>query len=114
MSDCLFCSIVRGDIPADVVLADDDVVAFRDIHPQAPTHVLVIPREHHANAAAVAEAAPALAARLITAAAEVAEREGIAADGYRLVSNTGDRAGQTVQHVHVHVLGGRDLAWPPG
>jgi histidine triad (HIT) family protein len=114
VSNCLFCSIASGDIPADIVLSDDDVVAFRDLHPQAPTHVLVIPREHHANAADVARANPALAARLLSASAEVAEREGISAEGYRLVTNTGDRSGQTVHHVHVHVLGGRDLTWPPG
>jgi histidine triad (HIT) family protein len=114
VSDCLFCAIAQGDIPADVVLADDDVVAFRDLHPQAPTHVLVIPREHHATAAALAEAAPALAGRLLAAAGTVAEREGLAADGYRIVTNTGARAGQTVHHVHLHVLGGRDLTWPPG
>lgn len=114
MSDCLFCAIARGDIPADVVLADDDIVAFRDLHPQAPTHVLVIPREHHATAAALAQAAPALGGRLLAAAGEVADQEGLSGEGYRIVANTGDRAGQTVHHVHLHVLGGRDLSWPPG
>jgi histidine triad (HIT) family protein len=114
VSDCLFCAIARGDIPAEVVLADDEVVAFRDLHPQAPTHVLVIPRQHHATAAALGEAAPALAGRLLAAAGEVAAQEGLSEDGYRIVANTGDRAGQTVHHVHLHVLGGRDLTWPPG
>ena len=113
MADCLFCSIVAGDIPADVVLSNDDVLAFRDIDPKAPTHVLVIPREHHANAGELAAANPALMGTVVDAARQVAEAEGIA-DGYRLVFNTGADAGQTVFHVHAHVLGGRDLGWPPG
>lgn len=114
MSDCLFCAIAAGDIPADVVHADDDVVAFRDVHPQAPVHVLVIPRAHYANAGALAAADAALAARVFEVAAYVARAEGVADSGYRLVTNTGDQAGQSVHHVHVHVLGGRDLTWPPG
>ena len=113
MSDCLFCGIVAGDIPADIVLRDDDVLAFRDINPQAPVHVLVIPVAHHANAADLAEADAALAGRLLQAAGEVASREGIA-DGYRIVLNTGAPAGQSVFHAHAHVLGGRSLNWPPG
>ena len=114
MSDCLFCAIASGGIPAEFVYEDDAVVAFRDLNPQTPVHVLVIPRAHHATAAAVAAAAPELAARLVGAAAVVAEREGVADSGYRIVTNTGDAAGQSVHHVHLHVLGGRDLAWPPG
>ncbi len=114
MSECLFCSIVEGQIPADIVYSDDDVVAFRDINAQAPVHVLVIPRKHYENAAALAMEAPALAGAVIAAAAEVATRDGIAEDGYRIVTNTGERAGQSVHHVHFHVLGGRDLTWPPG
>lgn len=114
MSPCLFCAIAAGDIPADVVHADDDVVAFRDINPQAPVHVLVIPRTHHANAADLARADARLTARVLDVAAEIARVEGIAETGYRLVTNTGDQAGQSVHHMHVHVLGGRDLAWPPG
>lgn len=113
MSDCLFCGIVAGDIPADIVLRDDDVLAFRDINPQAPVHVLVIPVAHHANAADLAEADAALAGRLLQAAGQVASREGIA-DGYRIVLNTGAPAGQSVFHAHAHVLGGRSLNWPPG
>ncbi|MFN8147639.1 MAG: HIT domain-containing protein [Candidatus Nanopelagicales bacterium] len=113
MSDCLFCAIVAGDIPATVVLETDDVVAFRDIAPQAPTHVVVVPRAHHADAAALAAADPALAGRLLAAGAAVAEAEGLD-DGYRFVLNTGRDAGQTVFHVHLHVLGGRSLSWPPG
>lgn len=113
MPDCLFCSIVAGDIPADVVLSTDQVLAFRDIDPKAPTHVLVIPRDHYANAGELARSNPELAGAVLDAARQVAEAEGIA-DGYRLVFNTGAAAGQTVFHVHAHVLGGRDLGWPPG
>ena len=114
MSDCLFCAIVAGDIPADVVHADDDSVAFRDINPQAPVHVLVIPRDHHATAAELGASDPALAGRLLEVAGRIAEREGVAESGYRIVTNTGEGAGQSVHHVHFHVLGGRDLTWPPG
>lgn len=114
MSECLFCAIAAGEIPADVVHADDDIVAFRDINAQAPVHVLVIPRRHYADAAAVVREAPELTARLVHAATVVAEQEGVAASGYRIVTNTGAAAGQSVPHVHLHVLGGRDLAWPPG
>ena len=114
MSDCLFCAIAAGEIPADLVHDDDEIVAFRDITPQAPVHVLVIPRAHHANAAELAGADAALAGRLLAVAGQVATREGIADSGYRLVTNTGEGAGQSVPHVHVHVLGGRPLTWPPG
>ncbi len=114
MSDCLFCAIAAGEIPADIVHSDDDVVAFRDINAQAPVHVLVISRAHYPNAAAVAAEAPELNGSLMAAATLVAAREGIAEEGYRIVTNTGDRAGQSVHHVHFHVLGGRDLTWPPG
>ncbi len=114
MSECLFCAIASGDIPADIVLSDDDVVAFRDITPQAPVHVLVIPRAHHANVADLATADPALTGALLRAAGAVAAQEGIADSGYRIVTNTGEGAGQSVHHIHFHVLGGRDLAWPPG
>ncbi len=114
MSDCLFCSIVAGDIPADIVHRDDDAVAFRDIDPQAPVHVLVIPTAHHATAAELAEDDPSAAGRLLALAGSIAAREGIADSGYRIVTNTGAGAGQSVHHVHFHVLGGRDLTWPPG
>ena len=113
MADCLFCAIAAGEIPADVVLRTDEVVAFRDIDPQAPVHVLVVPVAHHADIAELATADPALAAALLAAARDVAKAEGI--DGrFRLVLNTGAQAGQSVFHVHAHVLGGRDLTWPPG
>ena len=114
MSDCLFCAIAVGEIPADLVHTDDEIVAFRDITPQAPVHVLVIPRAHHASAAALADADAGLAGRLLAVAGRIAAQEGIADTGYRLVTNTGEGAGQSVPHVHVHVLGGRDLTWPPG
>jgi len=110
--DCIFCSIVAGDIPADIVLRTDDVVAFRDIQPAAPTHILLIPTDHHTDAAAVAQADPARAGALIAAAGEVAAQEGLA--DYRLVFNTGAGAGQTVFHAHLHLMGGRAMNWPPG
>lgn len=114
MTDCLFCSIVAGEIPADIVLRTDHVVAFRDINPEAPVHVLVIPTEHHANAAELGAISPDSAAAVLAAVGEVAAREGIAESGYRVVFNTGAGAGQTVFHTHAHVLGGRSLTWPPG
>ncbi|MCS0638161.1 histidine triad nucleotide-binding protein [Streptomyces sp. LP05-1] len=113
-SDCLFCKIVAGDIPATIVRESATTVAFRDINPQAPTHVLVIPRAHHADAVSLATEAPELTADLLREAGEVAAQEHVAAGGYRIVLNTGAGAGQTVFHVHAHVLGGRDLTWPPG
>ena len=118
MSDCLFCSMASGSIPADVVHETDRVLAFRDINPQAPTHVLVIPKEHHRNIGALAAADPGLLGEVVTAAYRVADQEGLVANdgepGYRVVANSGRQAGQSVFHVHLHVLGGRDLAWPPG
>ena len=113
MSDCLFCRIVAGEIPADVVLRTNDVVAFRDINPQAPVHVLVIHVEHHVNIADLSANAPDLTAKVLDAAAVVAEQEGLG-DQFRLVFNTGAEVGQSVFHVHGHVLGGRDFTWPPG
>jgi histidine triad (HIT) family protein len=113
-SDCLFCKIVNGDIPAEVIHETPTTLAFRDIDPQAPTHVVVIPRSHHADAAAMATADPELGSMVLAAAGEVARREGVAESGYRLVFNTGPDAHQTVFHVHCHVLGGRSMRWPPG
>ena len=112
--ECLFCRIVTGDVPATIVADNDHAVAFRDINPVAPTHVLVIPRSHHPDAAAVAAADPQLLAAMVNLAHQVAESEGVAADGYRLVANTGAAAHQTVFHAHLHVLGGRSMGWPPG
>jgi histidine triad (HIT) family protein len=113
-NDCLFCKVVAGEIPADIVAESDIAIAFRDVNPQAPVHVLVIPRDHHPNLAAVADAGDVDVAQLVRLAAEVAEIEGIAQDGYRMVANTGASAHQTVFHAHIHVLGGRPMGWPPG
>ncbi|CAL9412760.1 Purine nucleoside phosphoramidase [Nocardiopsis dassonvillei] len=113
-ADCLFCKIVRGEVPAEIVREGDRTIAFRDINPQAPTHVLVIPREHYRDAGAAAEADTGLLDAVVRDARAVAEAEGIAESGYRLVFNTGSGAGQTVFHLHGHLLGGRGLNWPPG
>ncbi|MDH6110460.1 histidine triad (HIT) family protein [Kitasatospora sp. MAP12-15] len=108
--DCLFCKIVAGDIPATVVRESERTLAFRDIHPQAPTHILVIPKAHYPNAGALAAAEPALAGALLSEAAEVAADEKLDGSGYRLIFNTGAGAGQTVFHAHVHLLGGRGFS----
>ena len=114
MAECLFCAIVAGEIPATTVLETDRILAFRDINPQAPTHVLVISKAHYPDVAALAAADAALLGEVINAAQQVAAAEGVAETGYRVVFNTGVQAGQTVPHVHGHVLGGRVLIWPPG
>ena len=114
MSDCLFCKIVAGDIPSEKVLETDRVYAFRDIQPQSPTHVLVIPKEHVTNAADLTTDHASLLADVFTAANDVAAQEGVAESGYRLVFNVGDDALNSVPHLHLHVLGGRRLGWPPG
>lgn len=114
MPDCLFCKIVSGDIPGDIVHTDDEVLAFRDIDPKAPVHVLVIPKAHYATGAELVAAAPGLAARWLGVAAEVADALAISETGYRLVMNTGRQGGQTVDHAHLHLLGGRGMGWPPG
>lgn len=110
---CLFCRIVAGEVPADVVAETESTVAFRDVAPQAPTHVLVVPRAHHEDVAALSAADPQVLAEVLGTAVDVARQEGLG-DGHRLVVNTGRDAGQTVFHLHVHVLGGRALGWPPG
>jgi histidine triad (HIT) family protein len=110
----LFCRIVAGELPSTVVHETDQILAFRDVHPQAPTHVVVIPKVHYPDVASFAEADAPLAGALLGAAAAVAEQEGVAESGYRLVFNTGPDAGQSVFHVHCHVLGGRKITWPPG
>ena len=114
MAECLFCAIVAGEISSAQVLETDQILAFRDINPQAPTHVLIIPKAHHPDVAALATADAALLGEVIDAAQQVAAAEGVAETGYRVVFNTGVQAGQTVPHVHGHVLGGRSLTWPPG
>ncbi|WP_059013669.1 histidine triad nucleotide-binding protein [Streptomyces specialis] len=113
-ADCLFCKIVSGDVPATIVRETETTVAFRDINPQAPCHVLVIPRAHYPDAASLAAGAPEVAADVLREAGEVAAGEQVDGQGYRLVFNTGAGAGQTVFHAHAHVLAGRGLAWPPG
>jgi histidine triad (HIT) family protein len=111
---CLFCRIVGQELPASIVLQDDTITAFRDINPQAPVHILVVPNDHIADTTALDGPHDALVGTLIRRAADVARAEGVAPSGYRLVINTGEDALNTVQHLHVHLLGGRRLAWPPG
>jgi histidine triad (HIT) family protein len=113
VTDCLFCRIVSGEVPAQFVYEDDAVVAFPDINPQAPVHVLVVPRRHVPDLTAAAED-PDLVARVTAGAAKVAALQGIGDSGYRTVVNTGPDAQQSVQHLHVHVIGGRQMGWPPG
>lgn len=112
--NCLFCRIARGEVPAEIVLSDDDIVAFRDIHPQAPTHVLLIPRMHIPSVNELSQESADVMGKLFLAARSLAESEGIARDGYRMVVNAGPGAGQTVFHLHLHLLGGRAMHWPPG
>jgi len=112
--DCIFCKIVAGGIPAAKVFEDDRAVAFRDINPQAPTHALIIPRRHVASLGEAGEDDESLLGHLLLVAARVAREEGLAESGYRTVINTGAGAGQSVFHIHVHLLGGRALTWPPG
>ena len=111
--DCIFCRIARGEVPAQLVYEEDRVVAFRDLNPQGPTHVLVIPRRHVPGLHAAGDD-PALLGELLVAAQLIAEREGLGERGYRVVINSGPDAGQSVDHLHVHLLGGRRFGWPPG
>ena len=112
--DCLFCKIASGEIDAAKVLENDDVVAFRDINPQAPTHVLIIPRRHIATINDLDDADVADVGKLFVAAKQIARDEGFADQGYRVTMNCNAAAGQTVFHIHLHLLGGRDFSWPPG
>jgi len=116
MADCLFCSIIAGEIPADVVHRDDHTVAFRDINPQAPVHVLVVPTRHIVNAGTVVSGDADAVVALLLVAKTVADAEGIGAEdrGYRLAFNVGPDASNSVPHLHLHLLGGRELGWPPG
>lgn len=113
-SDCLFCRIIAGELPSAPVYSNDSVVAIRDISPQAPTHILLLSRKHIASVGEVGDADRDLIGRMFAVGAELAKREGIAEGGYRLVVNVGRNGGQTVDHLHVHMLGGRPMAWPPG
>ncbi|MCF7824766.1 MAG: histidine triad nucleotide-binding protein [Candidatus Marinimicrobia bacterium] len=111
--DCIFCKILRGDIPASLLYEDSDVIAFKDISPEAPTHILVIPRKHISGPAALTEEDKDLMGKLVKVGVDLAKEFGLS-DGYRLVMNDGKRAGQTVFHLHMHLLGGRTMTWPPG
>lgn len=111
--DCLFCKIINGEIPSNKVYEDDTVFAFRDIAPQAPTHILIIPKEHIKSAAEINESNSAVVAHIFEVAAKIAKQEGLD-DGFRIVNNCGDIAGQTVKHLHFHLMGGREFGWPAG
>ena len=110
--NCIFCKIIEGEIPADIVLRNENVVAFNDLNPQAPTHVLLIPTLHTENAVGIARNSATMTADLFLAADQIAKERGL--EGYRTVFNTGEAAGQSVFHAHLHLLGGRAMAWPPG
>jgi histidine triad (HIT) family protein len=112
--ECLFCKIVDGQIPATVVFRNDDVTVFRDVNPQMSTHVLVVPNEHVANTEALTESHDQLVGKMVRTAQEVAQQEGLSERGYRLVFNTGPDAQNSVPHLHMHLLGGRPMSWPPG
>lgn len=114
MTDCLFCKMVSGEIQPDVIYEDDDVLAFRDIGPQAPLHALVIPKRHISTINELSETDDALVGHMIRVAGVIAREEGVAEDGYRTVMNCNRDGGQTVFHLHLHVLGGRAMTWPPG
>ena len=114
MEECLFCRIAAGTIPSRTVFADDDVVAFEDIQPQAPVHLLLIPRRHVADLNELTSGDHPLVGRLLEVARHLAGERGLSDSGYRVVTNTGPDAGQTVRHLHLHLLGGRPLGWPPG
>ncbi len=114
MSDCLFCKIASGEIPTEKVFEDDDVIAFNDINPQAPTHVLIIPRKHIATTNDIAPEDEAVVGKLLTTAAKIAKDRGIDASGYRSVMNCNADSGQMVFYIHLHMLGGRSFSWPPG
>lgn len=114
MSECLFCKIARGEIPCDTVYENDQVIAFRDLNPQAPTHVLVIPRKHISTVNDLTVEDKDVVGEMFLAAKSVAAHDGLAEDGYRLIMNCNKGAGQSVFHIHLHVLGGRAMSWPPG
>ena len=114
MTDCIFCKIISGDIPGDIIYQNDDVLAFRDLNPQAPTHVLVIPKKHVSTINDIQPEDAELVGKMFLAAQQIAKDEGIDESGYRTVMNCNAGAGQTVFHIHLHVLGGRGMSWPPG
>ena len=114
MTDCLFCKIAKREIPASIVYEDDRVLAFNDINPQGPTHVLVIPKRHIATLNELSDTDDALVGELVRRAAAIAKERGLSANGFRAVFNTNREAGQTVFHIHLHLIGGRPMRWPPG
>lgn len=114
MGECIFCRIAAGEVPSTMVLEEEEIVAFRDLSPQAPTHILIIPRKHVPSVSDLEAGEEAATGRLLRVAGEIAAREGISESGYRLVINCGKDAGQAVDHLHVHLLGGRRMGWPPG
>ncbi len=114
MSDCIFCKVVRGEIPANKRYETDTILAFDDIQPQGPVHVLVIPKRHIPNVTMLANESPSLSQDLMNAIASIASSTGICDNGFRVVANTGDDGGQTVHHLHFHLIGGRSMTWPPG
>jgi histidine triad (HIT) family protein len=114
MSDCLFCRIVRGEIPSKKVYEDDTIFAFEDINPQAPTHILIIPKAHHTSLKEVPETQGDLLGHILLTARELAKEAGLDESGFRIVLNTGRDSGQAVFHIHFHLLGGRRMSWPPG
>jgi histidine triad (HIT) family protein len=113
-SDCIFCKIAAGELGTEFIYESDDVVAFRDLNPQAPSHILIIPKEHIEKISDLDESHNEIAGKLLLVAAKVAQKEGLTEEGFRLVFNNGKNAGQEVMHIHVHLLGGRKLNWPPG
>ena len=114
MIDCLLCKIREGEIPADIIYQDDDVMAFNDVNPQAPTHLLIIPKKHISTVNDVKQDDELMMGKLFSAAKKIAAEKGVSDDGYRLVVNTNPQAGQTVFHIHMHLLAGRNMTWPPG
>ena len=114
MTDCLFCKIREGEIPCDMVYQTDDIMAFRDVNPQAPTHILIVPCKHIATVNDLKEGDKDMVGNMLLAASKIAADEDIAEDGYRLVLNCNSKAGQTVFHIHMHLIGGRVMTWPPG
>ena len=111
---CIFCKIVAGEIPSEILYQDDDVLCFRDVAPQAPTHMLVIPKKHIGSIAELDNSDMNLAGKILVTATQMAKEQGISESGYRVAMNCGDEGGQTVGHIHMHVMGGRQLGWPPG
>lgn len=114
MSDCIFCKIASGDIPGDVVYQDDRVIAVNDIDPKAPVHILIMPKTHIPSLNEIDESNKDILAHILTVAANLAKAKGVAEKGYRIVNNCGVQGGQSVEHIHFHLLGGRSLTWPPG